>query len=140
MPRTLSRLSKDIAYMRQLGQCAYCLRFLDDAFEVDHLNECCTDDRWANLAACCGTCHNQKSRAYRLQRRDPEKAELLQRMLQLAVEQRAELWREFLLSDTTPQFPSWLTARVPPAALRVVESLAAPSLGDVPTVKSPFFS
>jgi len=139
MPRTLSRLSKDIAYMRQLGQCAYCLRFLDDAFEVDHLNECCTDDRWANLAACCGTCHNQKSRAYRLQA-VPEKAVLLQRMLEQAVAQRAELWREFLLSDTTPQFPRWLTARVPIAALRVLESLAAPSMGDVPLRTSHFFS
>ena len=40
--RTLSRMAKDVVYVRQLGQCAYCLRHLDDAFEVDHLNECCT--------------------------------------------------------------------------------------------------
>ena len=53
--RTLTRSAKDVVYLRQLGQCAYCLRHLDDAFEVDHLNECCTDDRWANLAACCGS-------------------------------------------------------------------------------------
>ena len=49
---------------------------------------------------------------------DDEKAELLRGMLEQAVAQRAELWREFLLSDSTPQFPRWLTARVPvPGAL-----------------------
>ena len=137
--RTLSRMAKDVAYVRQLGQCAYCLRHLDDAFEVDHLNECCTDDRWANLVACCGSCHNTKSRAYRFRHKDEQKARQLTEMLTAAVQQRAELWREFLLADAAPVFPPWLLARLPSATMSLIAAISGPGLGDVPTVQSKYW-
>ena len=137
--RTLSRTSKDIVYLRQLGQCAYCLRHLDDAFEVDHLNECCTDDRWANLAACCGSCHNTKSRAYRFRHKDEQKARQLADMLEAAVTQRAELLREFLLAEDAPVFPPWLTARVPAATLSLVAAISGPGMGEIPPVQSKYW-
>jgi hypothetical protein len=68
MTRRLSRRSKDLACMRQLGMCGYCTRVLCDAFEVDHLNENRCDDREANLVATCALCHAIKSRHVRLQR------------------------------------------------------------------------
>ena len=137
--RSLSRIKKDVVFLRQLGQCAYCLAPMDDAFEVDHMNECCEDDRWANLVASCGTCHNTKSRAYRLRARDPAKAALLRRMLEEAAQHRAELLREYLLcvdhpseSPLTPRLPAWLRARVPAAALHLMDALCGSSTGEAP--------
>jgi hypothetical protein len=60
--RKLSRHSKDLTCMRQLAECGYCGSALCDAFQVDHLNEWCTDDREENLVATCGTCHARKTR------------------------------------------------------------------------------
>ena len=115
--RSLSRIKKDVVFLRQLGQCAYCLAPMDDAFEVDHMNECCEDDRWANLVASCGTCHNTKSRAYRLRAKDPAKAALLRRMLEEAAQHRAELLREYLLCADTPS-DAPLTPRLPRGCAR----------------------
>ena len=137
--RTLTRMAKDVVYVRQLGQCAYCLRHLDDAFEVDHLNECCSDDRWANLVACCGSCHNTKSRAYRFRHKDDTKARQLSEMLDTAVTQRAELWREFLLADAAPVFPPWLTARLAPGTLALLAAISGPAMGGVPSVRSKYW-
>ena len=139
-PRKLSRTAKDIAFVRQLGQCAYCLTHLDEAFEVDHLNECCTDDRWANLVACCGSCHNTKSRAFRFRRKDERKAQQLAHMLELAVTQRAELWREFLLADTAPRFPPWFVARLPAPTLSLIAAISGEALGGIPAVRSSYWS
>lgn len=66
--RRLSRRNKDLVCMRQLAQCAYCSRKLCDAFQVDHLNECRSDDREENLVATCALCHAIKSRHVRLGR------------------------------------------------------------------------
>ena len=68
MSRRLSRRAKDLVCMRQLAKCGYCSRDLCDAFEVDHINECRTDDRECNLVACCALCHAIKSRHVRLGR------------------------------------------------------------------------
>jgi hypothetical protein len=63
-----SRRAKDLVCMRQLAKCGYCARDLCDAFDVDHINECRTDDRECNLVACCALCHAIKSRHVRLGR------------------------------------------------------------------------
>ena len=72
--RRLRRPHKTRAALRQLGLCAFCARALPEAFEVDHLMRAVPrDDRPANLAACCGTCHNHKSMCERESReRDVE--------------------------------------------------------------------
>lgn len=109
MPRRrLRRHAKDLVCMRQLAQCGYCQRDLCDAFEVDHVNECCADDRESNLVACCALCHAIKSRHVRLGRDWSN--------MQAAIDANAaparDRWRHELSRDLYEALPAWLRARV----------------------------
>lgn len=109
MPRRrLSRRAKDLTCMRQLAQCGYCQQKLCDAFEVDHINECCFDDRECNLVACCALCHAIKSRHARLGRDWSSMRE--------AIDANAapvrDRWKTELPHDLFAAFPAWLKARV----------------------------
>ena len=105
MARRLSRRAKDLVGMRQLAKCGYCARDLCDAFEVDHLNECRTDDRECNLVATCALCHAIKSRHVRLKRDwTPMQAELEENL-----KTARDRWR---YGATFDELPPWLQARV----------------------------
>lgn len=109
MPRRrLRRRAKDLVCMRQLAQCGYCRRELCDAFEVDHVNECCADDRESNLVACCALCHAIKTRHVRLGRAWSN--------MRAAIDANAALvqgrWRHELSHDLYATLPAWLQARV----------------------------
>jgi len=105
MPRRLSRRTKDLICMHQLASCGYCGRELCDAFEVDHINENCMDDREINLVAACALCHAIKSRHVRLGRDWSAMRE--------AIEARRQTdqgrWRS---GATYDDLPVWLQARV----------------------------
>lgn len=112
--RRLRRTHKTRAALRQVGTCAYCACALPEAFEVDHLI-CGTprDDRPANLAACCGTCHNHKS----LCEREARESEL-QRMIDAARRRKEECRARLRRLDTAQQrresfaqLPAWLQGR-----------------------------
>lgn len=105
MSRRLSRRAKDLVCMRQLAECGYCGRVLCDAFEVDHLNECRSDDREVNLVAACALCHAIKSRHVRLGREWTHMRESLTANL-ARVQDR---WRT---GSEYADLPDWLRARV----------------------------
>ena len=105
MCRRLSRRAKDLVCMRQLAACGYCARDLCDAFEVDHINECRTDDSESNLVATCALCHAIKSRHVRLGRDWS--------VMQSAIEQNRSVardrWNDGVEFDCLPE---WLQARL----------------------------
>ena len=105
MTRRLSRRAKDLVCMRQLAECGYCGRDLCDAFEVDHLNECRTDDREVNLVATCALCHAIKSRHVRMGREWASMRETLTGNLARA----RDRWRN---GSEYAHLPDWLKARV----------------------------
>lgn len=109
MPRRrLSRRAKDLVCMRQLAQCGYCKRKLCDAFEVDHINECCADDRECNLVACCALCHAIKSRHARLGRDWSSMREAIDANAAPA----RDRWQTEPSRDLYAALPAWLQARV----------------------------
>lgn len=109
MPRRrLRRRAKDLVCMRQLAQCGYCQRALCDAFEVDHVNECCADDRESNLVACCALCHAIKSRHVRLNRDWSSMQEAIAANALLALDR----WKTEPPHGLYAALPPWLQARV----------------------------
>ena len=109
MPRRrLSRRAKDLVCMRQLAACGYCGRDLCDAFEVDHVNECCADDRESNLVATCALCHAIKSRHVRLGR---DWSSMRQVMDQSVAAARGR-WRCGEAREMHRGLPEWLRRRV----------------------------
>ena len=105
MTRRLSRRAKDLVCMRQLATCGYCARDLCDAFEVDHMNECRTDDRECNLVATCALCHAIKSRHVRLRRDWSSMQVALEHHRTVALDR----WHGGAEFDSLPE---WLQARV----------------------------
>ena len=106
--------------MRQLAECGYCGRALCDAFEVDHVNERCFDDREENLAATCALCHAIKSRHVRLQRDWSD----MRRSLADNIEKARDRWRA---GSGWDDLPLWLQARLDCYDAHVYErSLRAP--------------
>jgi hypothetical protein len=105
MTRRLTRRAKDLVCMRQLAECGYCGRGLCDAFEVDHLNECRTDDREVNLVATCALCHAIKSRHVRLGR---DWAALREALTTNLVRAQGR-WRA---GSGHADLPDWLKARI----------------------------
>ena len=109
--------------MRQLAKCAYCANKLCDAYEVDHVNECRTDDREINLIAACALCHAIKSRHVRLGRDWSQ--------MRLAIEScrrvSLESWRQGV---DYADFPEWLQQRITRADVRTYElAVQAPQAG-----------
>ena len=101
--------------MRQFGLCAYCEQPLSDALQVDHMDENCTNDEWANLACACGTCHANKTQHYRKKRN-----QLLDEMLANATRNKNKWdteWAED--ADHGARLPGWLLCRVSPMAIRL---------------------
>ena len=117
--RKLTRAMKDVVYVRQCGQCAFCLNALHESFQVDHLNSNATDDRFSNLVATCGTCHNEKSLHFSKQRHDQ-----VESMIEEAVRNRDELMRNHILSGRSLHWPQWIRARVPKTTLCLMDALA----------------
>jgi len=109
MTRRLSRRSKDLACMRQLGRCAYCSELLSDAMQTDHMDENRSNDSWHNLACACGTCHANKSQHYRLRRHT-----LLHSMLDTARKNKAQWATEWADEgrEHYEELPEWLQCRV----------------------------
>ena len=107
--RRLSRRAKDRICAHQFAECGYCGARLCDAFQVDHMDEDCTNDAEENTVATCGTCHSIKTMHYRKQRTDQ-----LQGMLK-SVHERREVWRAQWAdeaSDPWERMPDWLKSRV----------------------------
>lgn len=50
MTRKLTREKKDLVFLRQLGQCAYCLAYLDDAFQWTNAALMTDGSTWWRLA------------------------------------------------------------------------------------------
>ena len=101
---------KDLVCMRQLARCCYCKCDLTDAFQVDHMDENRLNDKWDNLAGCCGTCHANKT----MHRRKCRNVEL-ECMLAAAREHKRhfdETWAE--LDDHWKNLPAWLQGRLDP--------------------------
>ncbi len=98
--------------MRQLAVCAYCGRGLCDAFEVDHVNECRSDDRECNLVAACALCHAIKSRHVRLGRDWSGMRAAIDRCRAAALDR----WRT---GAGHGDLPGWLRQRVSRADARV---------------------
>ena len=120
MTRRLSRRAKDLVCMRQLATCGYCARDLCDAFEVDHINECRTDDRECNLVAACALCHAIKSRHVRLGRDWTEMKVTLEQNRLLA----RDRWRD---GQDHGHLPEWLQARVNRLDARVYQLSLQPA-------------
>ena len=107
--------------MRQLATCAYCNRGLCDAYEVDHVNECRTDDREANLVATCALCHAVKSRHVRLGRDWSHMQLAIQDCKRVSLER----WRQGVRYE---DFPEWMKRRITRADVRAYElSVQAPA-------------
>ena len=122
MARRLSRRSKDLVCMRQLGLCGYCGHVLCDAFEVDHLNENRCDDRACNLVAACALCHAIKSRHVRLCRDWSTMREALTANLSQALDR----WHD---GAGWASLPPWLQSRVRRRdAQHYGDSIARPAL------------
>ena len=122
MARRLSRRRKDIVCMQQLAACAYCMRPLCDAFEVDHINERRYDDRDHNLVATCALCHAVKTRHVRL-RRDWT-------AMRTALDQhRYQLRQRWVDGDGWDSLPLWLQQRLTKRDAHLyAASVRAPSL------------
>ena len=119
MSRRLSRRAKDLVCMRQLATCGYCARDLCDAFEVDHINECRTDDRECNLVACCALCHAIKSRHVRLGRDWSAMASAIEQHQCTA----RDRWRDGI---DLACLPEWIQLRVSRVDVRAYELSLAP--------------
>ena len=105
MVRRLSRHRKNLVCMWQIATCGYCGMALCDAFEVDHFNECRTDDRDCNLVATCALCHAIKSRHVRLNR-DWES------MKNALLDNRATALQRWRDGCQWKALPAWLQARL----------------------------
>ena len=127
--RTLTRPIKDMIFVRQLGQCAYCLSQLLESFEVDHLSQCRDDNRYQNLVATCGTCHNEKSLCHQKRRYGK-----VQQMINTAVENRELILRSHILEGAPIVWPQWLSGRAAKTTLALMDGIS--NTGMLPVVAS----
>ena len=107
--RRLSRRAKDRTCAHQFAECGYCGCTLCDAFQVDHLDEDCSNDHEDNIVATCGTCHSIKTMHYRKRRTDE-----LDCMLGAVCDRRCT-WETIWADDTIDHWdriPAWLRSRV----------------------------
>lgn len=120
MVRRLRRPGKARVALVQLCRCAYCSCNLEESFSVDHMNRRHWDDRPANLAACCGTCHDRKSHFERSARHKSLREMLAQAQGRLGV-WRLEISRmnDVQLLSSYNEMPAWLRSRAPYAWLRL---------------------
>jgi len=123
--RRLSRRAKDLVCMRHMALCAYCGRDLCDAFEVDHINECCSDDREVNLVATCALCHAIKSRHVRLGR-DWSR---MRAEIDANTEMAQGHWRNDEAHEIYGRLPAWLRSRVSRSDARLYRIALRPDTG-----------